>query len=113
MGTKSSPSSFDCYANAEPDEPLFTLLARDPLAEYLVSAWAALRAYDVETAHRLMNEAVKDLAESGKQYRSPLDPKLIEANDCAQSMRHWRLDRKLGRIEERLSAEKLQVKETT
>jgi hypothetical protein len=31
MGTKSNPGPFDCYAKAEPDEPMFVLLARDPL----------------------------------------------------------------------------------
>lgn len=31
MGTKNNPGAFDCYANAEPDEPMFVLLARDLL----------------------------------------------------------------------------------
>lgn len=29
MGTKNQPGSFDCYANAKGDEPLFVLLGRD------------------------------------------------------------------------------------
>lgn len=29
MGTKNNPGAFDCYANAEPDEPMFVLLGRD------------------------------------------------------------------------------------
>lgn len=43
MGTKNKPGEFDCYANAEPDEPMFILLARDPLAPLLVSLWAKMR----------------------------------------------------------------------
>lgn len=29
MGTKSAPGEFDCYNVALPDEPMFTLLARE------------------------------------------------------------------------------------
>ena len=32
MGTKNNPGQFDCYRNAEPDEPMFVLLARDERA---------------------------------------------------------------------------------
>jgi hypothetical protein len=44
MGTKNNPGDFDCYANAEPDEPMFVLLGRDPTAAALVRLWAATRA---------------------------------------------------------------------
>lgn len=43
MGTKNNPGKFDCYANAEPDEPMFILLGRDPLAGALVRLWAETR----------------------------------------------------------------------
>lgn len=43
MSTKQHPGKFDCYANAEPDEPMLILLARDPLAPILVRLWADLR----------------------------------------------------------------------
>lgn len=43
MGTKSEPSRHDGYAKAEPDEPVFTLLARDPMAPQLIRLWAAQR----------------------------------------------------------------------
>lgn len=43
MGTKTTPGNYDCYKNAEPDEPMFVLLARDPLAPALVELWASLR----------------------------------------------------------------------
>ena len=36
MGTKNNPGVFDCYANAEPDEPMFVLLGRDKDAATLV-----------------------------------------------------------------------------
>lgn len=44
MGTKSAPGKFDCYRAAEDDEPMFVLLARDPIASELVRQWAAKRA---------------------------------------------------------------------
>lgn len=43
MGTKNEPGAFDCYANAEPDEMMFVLLARDRLGGALVRVWAAAR----------------------------------------------------------------------
>ena len=43
MGTKNNPGVFDCYANADPDEPMFVLLGRDPMAGALVRAWADTR----------------------------------------------------------------------
>ena len=43
MGTKNNPGEFDCYDKAAPDEPMFVLLARDPLAPILVDLWATLR----------------------------------------------------------------------
>ncbi len=43
MGTKQDPDKHDWYEIAESDEPMFTLLARDPLAPALVSHWAELR----------------------------------------------------------------------
>lgn len=67
MGTKNNPGAFDCYANAEPDEPMFTLLGRDEQAPELVRLWAKVRA------------------------RSGEDPtKVQEAYDCADAMDAWR-----------------------
>ena len=43
MGTKNNPDGFDCYQAAHPDEPVFTLIASDPIASDLVELWAALR----------------------------------------------------------------------
>lgn len=67
MGTKTNPGRFDCYAKARPDEPLFVLLGRDPLAAELVDAWAERRA----------------------QTRGCRDPKVLEALLCALAMRDY------------------------
>ena len=68
MGTKRDPGGYDCYASAEPDEPLFVLLARDPLAPELVKLWALMR---------------------GKEADAD-DAKIREALDCAATMIAWR-----------------------
>ena len=43
MGTKNNPGPFDHLAQAEPDEPIFTLRGCDPMAPMLVRMWAAQR----------------------------------------------------------------------
>jgi hypothetical protein len=66
MATKRNPGKFDCYANADQDEPMFVLLGRDPMAGMLIRAWAELR---------------EDAGE---------DPmKLAEARECAESCDRW------------------------
>lgn len=67
MGTKNKPGAWDCYANAEDDEPMFVLLARDPMAPLLVTLWATMR-----------------------EIRGGCDPKKIaEARECASAMAMW------------------------
>ena len=66
MGTKNNPGEFDCYANADPNEPMFVLLGRDPMAAYLVEQWADLREWTGETPD-----------------------KVTEARKCAKEMRDW------------------------
>jgi hypothetical protein len=66
MGTKNNPAPYDCYANANPDEPMFVLLGRDKFGASLVRLWALARETDDE------------------------DPaKLQEARDCADAMAEW------------------------
>jgi hypothetical protein len=48
MATKNNPGQFDCYMNAEPDEPMFVLLGRDRHAPTLVWLWTVLRELDKE-----------------------------------------------------------------
>ena len=67
MGTKIDPGPYDCYHNAEPDEPMFILLARDPLAPILVEAWASLR-----------------------EHVAGNPSKVAEARACAEDMRRYR-----------------------
>lgn len=43
MGTKNKPGKFDCYAKADPDEPMFVLLGRDATASETVRYWIHLR----------------------------------------------------------------------
>ena len=69
MSTKNNPGAFDCYAKAEPDEPMFVLLARDPLAPIIVAEW-------IKRARR---------------HGVP-DEKLSEALLCAHHMINWRFE---------------------
>lgn len=69
MGTKNNPGEYDCYANAEPDEPMFVLLGRDKHAPTLVWLWATLRELDGE-----------DMS------------KVREARDCVEAMMAWQKD---------------------
>lgn len=66
MGTKNNPGQYDCYANAHPDEPMFVLLGRDPLAGALVRLWCDAR------------DSLK-----------PGDKKIAEAANCATLMEAW------------------------
>jgi hypothetical protein len=74
MGTKLNPGSFDCYAAAAPDEPMFVLLARDITAPDRVEKWA----HDREIS---INDGMHPLSD-----RSKVD----EARECARAMREWR-----------------------
>lgn len=67
MATKNNPGRFDCYTNADPDEPMFVLLGRDINAPNLVEEWADIR-----------------------EGRGEDPAKVQEARDCATAMRAWR-----------------------
>jgi hypothetical protein len=74
MGTKLNPGFFDCHTKALDDEPLFTLLARDPSAPELIEIWAALRLLDIKRGRREASDMM--LVE--------------EAMQCASDMCKWR-----------------------
>jgi hypothetical protein len=74
MGTKKNPGKFDCHKAALPDEPLFTLLARDASAPELVRAWAMRRRHAIKVG----------LAPASD------DPKIAEALVLAAEMVAWR-----------------------
>jgi hypothetical protein len=73
LGTKNNPGAFDCYANAAPDEPMFVLLGRDPLAPFVVALWAKLRA--LTRGH---------------------DAKVEEASKCLRMMWDWTLGERIS-----------------
>lgn len=66
MGTKANPGTYDCYAAATDDEPLFVLRAKDPLAPDIVRLWAKTR-----------------------QILNGRTPRVIEAEECAAAMEEW------------------------
>lgn len=71
MGTKNNPGQFDCYEAADPDEPMFVLLARDPDAADLVRQWALKR-----------------------EARDGHTDKVCEAFCCAVDMERWAKEHK-------------------
>lgn len=74
MATKNNPGKYDCYENADPDEPMFILLGRDPDGPRLVDEWA-----------------------NARENRGYNPEKVAEARQCAESMRQWLA--KIGRTE--------------
>lgn len=85
MGTKRRPGRYDCHAKAAPDEPLFTLLARDPLAPGLVDLWAALRNHDWGGAQQCLAR----LHERAERLARERPEKIAEAMQCATDMDLW------------------------
>jgi hypothetical protein len=71
--SKNDKKRFDCLANAESDEPLFVLLARDVRAPPLIEQWA-------------------DVSE--KRGTDPA--KVADARECARQMREWRAKNRPG-----------------
>lgn len=88
MATKNNPGQFDCYTKAGPDEPLFTLRAKDPAAPFLVDIWVASRTGDLDSIMRHVEKmsrdpgVIKRVSEDGYE-------KLTEATACAREMRRW------------------------
>ena len=75
--TKRSPGEFDCYANADDDEPMFVLLARDVNAPHTVRFWAEL--------YKLIKAGTQDGLLTQKQA-----DKIKDARKCADDMQKWR-----------------------
>ncbi len=89
MGTKINPGEFDCYANAEADEPMFVLLARDITSKYFVRAWVAIQCGDIETAQILMVDAAREREQENKVIKKVTDKKMVEAEQCSVDMENW------------------------
>jgi hypothetical protein len=81
MGTKNNPCKFDCYANADPDEPMFVLLGRDPHAHAAVRKWAQ----DREAMIRA-------------ELKPESDMRMVwEAIECADAMERFCIEREKRR----------------
>ena len=73
MSTKNNPGNYDCYANAEPDEEMFVLLARDAFAPALVRAWAINRKLQIDRGTKPQEDMQQ----------------VTEAHECAEKMEKW------------------------
>jgi len=73
MATKNNPGRYDCYANADPDEPIFVLLGRDRDAPNAVRQWA----YDRGQAISRGEKPAEDMA------------MVVEARACADAMEKY------------------------
>lgn len=73
MATKQDDS---CFSSALPDEPLFTLLARDESAPTLVRMWAFQRVMQIRRGEKPETDMAK----------------VDEAYNCATAMEKWRRD---------------------
>lgn len=81
MATKNNRGKYDCYENAEYDEPMFTVLARDKDGSKTVAGWAMRR------LRRFVDEA----KEQGKDSIAVAEiEQILEALDCAEAMHKWR-----------------------
>ena len=86
MSTKNNPGAYDCYANAEPDEPMFVLLARDELAPRIVAIWAMIRDGAPLSEVEIQVAGARRIAAT----KPPMDQaKFTEAFDCVHSMGSW------------------------
>lgn len=101
MATKANPGKFDCYANAADDEPMFILLARDPVAADFVRMWRALRAGNYREALAMLNQADAAFHASGKERLSFKSEKSIEAGLCAVAMDKWYMEQRKAKRSQR------------
>lgn len=90
MGTRNNPGKYDCYAKAEDDEPVFTLLGRDPQGGNFVDLWAALRAKDERFARRIFEKMLECAAQT--MMKQGDTDKIVEAHHVADAMRMFRLE---------------------
>jgi hypothetical protein len=85
----------DCYHKAEPDEPKFTLLARDPLSPWLVEMWAAMRRGDLVSSTLAFAGMVDTCAMKYENYEGVGATKINSAEQIAVDIRNFRIARKL------------------
>ena len=73
MNTKADPSPNDGYTKADPNEPMFVLLARDPQAPLLIRQWARDRRLREGMADPKAAEAL-EIADAMEAYRAAERP---------------------------------------
>jgi hypothetical protein len=80
MGTKTEPGRFDCYGAAEPHEPIFILLGRDPVAADLVREWVKRRQAKGEGGDKIMEalSCASDMDAFAMEYRNRPRPPVVE-----------------------------------
>jgi len=95
--TKNNPGKFNCYEKAAPDEPLFTLRAKDQVAAAFVRAWRLVRAGEIDDAMDQIEDAFEALKQSGRPLLPLGSDKSKEAEECAAAMEAWcRAERKIA-----------------
>jgi len=82
---------------AEPDEPIFTLRGKDPVAPYLINIWAATRLGHFDKAVGILTAASQDPAVL-ERVSNDMHDKIVEALTCAIEMRAWRHSLKVAVI---------------
>ena len=87
MNNKTEPSQFDAYQKAEDDEPVFTLLGRDPMAPSLIEAWAYLRSGQIGAAEIAFRAAADAAAHISPQM--PGEAQIRSAFEVAEKARNW------------------------
>lgn len=86
MATKNNPGKYDCYAAAQPDEPLFILRANDELAPHIVRIWAMCR-FGAPSEEIIDQVRLARIAAKKKPFNIS---KMEEAVYCAISMEEWK-----------------------
>lgn len=67
MGTKNNPGQYDAYAHAEPDEPIFVLIGRDPFASIVIRLWIVLgEEFGTVSSEKL--QSARDVANAMEAY---------------------------------------------
>jgi hypothetical protein len=79
----------DCYHKADEGEPKFTLLARDPLAPWLVGIWVAMSRGDTEGALGAFYGMV-DTCSTRYKNEPRAEGKIHSAEDIETLMRNYR-----------------------
>lgn len=92
MSTKTIPGPFDGMARAQPDEPVFTLRAHDPLAPILIHEW-------VDRKRKAIREAFAN-EEITKAKRDLEFIQCREAEEIAWAMAAWRQGEHAAEVEE-------------